>query len=107
MLSDKWAMLRGSLIGFLVGVLPGAGATVAAFLSYSAEKKLSKNPENFGKGESKGLSAPESASTAAVGGALIPTLKLRCSWFINNCNPIRWINDGRFTAWSINVSGIR
>ena len=75
-LSDKWAMLRGSLIGFLVGVLPGAGATVAAFLSYSAEKKLSKNPENFGKGESKGLSAPESASTAAVGGALIPTLSL-------------------------------
>ena len=74
--NNTWSMLRGSLIGFFVGVLPGAGAIVAAFLTYSAEKKISKNPENFGKGEPKGLSAPESACTAAVGGALIPTLSL-------------------------------
>lgn len=63
---------RGSLIGFLIGVLPGAGATVATFLSYNIEKKISKTPEKFGTGIDQGLTSPESANNASVGGALIP-----------------------------------
>ncbi|OLO38052.1 hypothetical protein BTR23_12855 [Alkalihalophilus pseudofirmus] len=71
-----FSMIRGGIIGFLVGSLPGAGASIATFLSYSVEKKISKNPESFGKGNHKGLSAPESASNSSVGGALIPTFSL-------------------------------
>ncbi|MDV2685593.1 tripartite tricarboxylate transporter permease [Alkalihalophilus lindianensis] len=71
-----FSMVRGGIIGFLVGALPGAGASIATFLSYSFEKKISKEPETFGKGNHKGLSGPESASNASVGGALIPTFSL-------------------------------
>lgn len=67
---------RGSLLGFFIGVLPGAGATLASFFSYIAEKKLSKNPEKFGKGAIEGVAAPESANNAASGGAMIPLLTL-------------------------------
>ncbi|ANB55492.1 tripartite tricarboxylate transporter TctA family protein [Anoxybacillus sp. B7M1] len=67
---------RGSLLGFLVGVLPGAGATIASFFSYIMEKKLSKMPEKFGKGTIAGVAAPESANNAASGGAMIPLLTL-------------------------------
>jgi putative tricarboxylic transport membrane protein len=68
--------LRGSVIGFFTGVLPGAGATAASFLSYTVEKRVSKTPEKFGKGHIPGLSAPEAANNAATGGALIPLLTL-------------------------------
>lgn len=74
--SNFGAMIRGSFIGFFVGVLPGSGALLATFLSYSTEKKLSKNPELFGKGAPQGLSGPEAANNASVGGALIPTFGL-------------------------------
>jgi len=74
--SNFSAIARGSLIGFFVGVLPGAGATIATFLAYSAEKKVSRNPERFGMGVPQGLSAPEAANNASVGGALIPTFSL-------------------------------
>lgn len=67
---------RGSLLGFFVGVLPGAGATLASFFSYIMEKKLSKTPEKFGKGTIAGVAAPESANNAASGGAMIPMLTL-------------------------------
>lgn len=67
---------RGSLLGFFVGVLPGAGATLASFFSYIMEKKLSKTPEKFGKGTIAGVAAPESANNAASGGAMIPLLTL-------------------------------
>ncbi|GGE60151.1 tripartite tricarboxylate transporter permease [Priestia taiwanensis] len=67
---------RGSILGFLIGVLPGAGATLASFFSYSAEKKISKNKDKFGKGAIEGVAAPESANNAASGGALIPLLTL-------------------------------
>jgi putative tricarboxylic transport membrane protein len=67
---------RGSLLGFFIGVLPGAGATLASFFSYIAEKKLSKTPEKFGKGAIAGVAAPESANNAASGGAMIPLLTL-------------------------------
>lgn len=69
-------IVRGSLLGFFVGVLPGAGATLASFFSYILEKKISKNPEKFGKGAIAGVAAPESANNAASGGAMIPLLTL-------------------------------
>lgn len=67
---------RGSILGFLIGVLPGAGATIASTFSYVLEKKLSKNAEKFGKGAIEGVAAPETANNAAAGGALIPLLTL-------------------------------
>jgi putative tricarboxylic transport membrane protein len=70
------ALWRGSLIGFVTGVLPGAGATIASFLAYAAEKRASKHPERFGTGVIEGVAAPEGANNAACGGALIPLLTL-------------------------------
>lgn len=67
---------RGSVIGFLLGLLPGAGPVAAGFVSYSVEKKLSKHPENFGNGAIQGVAGPESANNAAIGGAFIPLLTL-------------------------------
>jgi putative tricarboxylic transport membrane protein len=67
---------RGTLIGFLVGVLPGAGGTIASFLSYAAEKRFSKHPEQFGKGAIEGVAGPESANNASTGGAMVPLLTL-------------------------------
>jgi putative tricarboxylic transport membrane protein len=69
-------IVRGSLLGFFVGVLPGAGATLASFFSYIFEKKISKNPEKFGKGAIAGVAAPESANNAASGGAMVPLLTM-------------------------------
>lgn len=67
---------RGSLLGFFIGVLPVAGATLASFFSYITEKKFSKTPEQFGKGHIAGVAGPESANNAASGGAMIPLLTL-------------------------------
>ncbi len=67
---------RGSFLGFLVGILPGAGATVASFLSYGMEKRISKHPEEFGKGAIEGVAGPEAANNASVGGAMIPMMTL-------------------------------
>jgi putative tricarboxylic transport membrane protein len=72
----KWSILRGTLIGFLLGILPGGGAILSSFVSYAVEKKVSKHPERFGKGAIEGVAAPESANNAAAGGALIPLLSL-------------------------------
>src|SRR5699024_225756 len=58
---SKYTFGRGSILGFFIGVLPGAGATVASFMSYSIEKKISKTPGKFGKGHMPGLVAPEAA----------------------------------------------
>ncbi|UHA72395.1 tripartite tricarboxylate transporter permease [Paenibacillus sp. 481] len=69
-------ILRGSFLGFLIGVLPGAGATLASFFSYITEKKISKTPEKFGKGAIAGVAAPEAANNGASGGAMIPLLTL-------------------------------
>src|SRR5688572_5507412 len=73
---SKWAIARGTLMGFAVGVLPGAGPTVAAFLAYTVEKKVSDEPEKFGKGEIKGVAGPESANNAAATAAMVPMLTL-------------------------------
>ncbi|GAB1533713.1 MULTISPECIES: tripartite tricarboxylate transporter permease [Brevibacillus] len=69
-------ILRGSLVGFFKGIVPGSGATLASFLAYLLEKKISKTPEKFGKGAIAGVAAPESANNAASGGAMIPLLTL-------------------------------
>ncbi|MGN0838453.1 MAG: tripartite tricarboxylate transporter permease [Pyramidobacter sp.] len=75
-LSIKWVVLRCSIIGTLIGILPGAGATIASFLCYSTETKISKHPEKFGTGIIDGIAASESANNAATGGAMVPLLSL-------------------------------
>ncbi|EWY40705.1 hypothetical protein N825_32785 [Skermanella stibiiresistens SB22] len=70
------AMFRGGFLGFFIGVLPGAGATIASFLSYGIEKRVSKHPEQFGKGALCGVAGPESANNAASSGAFVPLLSL-------------------------------
>jgi putative tricarboxylic transport membrane protein len=65
-----------SLLGFFVGVLPAAGATPGALMAYGLNRPLSKNPQDFGKGEVSGVMAPESANNAASTGALLPMLTL-------------------------------
>lgn len=69
-------ILRGSVIGFLIGVLPGAGATIASFITYAVEKRLSKHPEKFGTGVIEAVAAPESANNAASAGAMVPMFAL-------------------------------
>lgn len=70
------AIFRGGFIGFFVGVLPGAGAGIASFISYAVEVQVSKTPEKFGTGEIKGVAGPESANNAASAGAMVPMLAL-------------------------------
>jgi putative tricarboxylic transport membrane protein len=72
----RFAFLNGSVIGFLIGILPGAGSTVAAFISYGVEKAVSKHPEKFGTGVPEGVAAPEGANNSETGGALVPMLTL-------------------------------
>jgi putative tricarboxylic transport membrane protein len=72
----RFAFLNGSIVGFLVGALPGAGATVASFLSYGLEKAFSRHPQKFGTGVIEGVAAPEAANNADAGGALVPLLTL-------------------------------
>ncbi len=73
---SRGAFVRGSIIGTLVGILPGAGATIASFLAYAEEKRWSRHPEKFGTGVIEGVAAPEAANNAATGGALVPLLTL-------------------------------
>jgi putative tricarboxylic transport membrane protein len=75
-LSVKWTIVRCSILGTVVGILPGAGATIAAFMGYSLEQKLSKHPEKFGTGCIEGIAAPEVANNAATGGSMVPLLSL-------------------------------
>ena len=72
----KWNLLRSSVIGTAVGILPGAGGSIAGLVAYTEARRRSKNPENFGKGEPAGVQASESSNNATVGGGLIPTLVL-------------------------------
>jgi putative tricarboxylic transport membrane protein len=67
-------IIRGSLLGFFIGVLPGCGASICSFVSYSVEKRFSKHPEKFGKGAIEGVAGPESANNSACAGAFIPLL---------------------------------
>jgi putative tricarboxylic transport membrane protein len=71
-----WPIWRCSFMAFFLGNLPGAGATIASFMAYAMEKKLSKRPEKFGTGIIEGVAAPEAANNAAAGGSMVPLLAL-------------------------------
>ncbi len=73
---SAWPIMRGSVIGFFLGILPGGGAVISSFVSYGVEKKLSARPEQFGSGVIEGVAGPEAANNAAAGGAFIPLLTL-------------------------------
>ena len=67
---------RGGIIGFIIGVLPGAGGTISSIMSYTTEKRLSKHPEEFGKGAIEGVAGPEAANNSDTAGAMVPLLTL-------------------------------
>lgn len=71
-----WTMMRSTGLGFIAGVLPGAGASLGSFMAYSFEKKLVDKNKTFGKGDPRGVAAPEAGNNAAAGGALVPMLAL-------------------------------
>ena len=73
---SKWAIIRGSFIGFFIGILPGGGAVISSLVSYAVEKKVSKHPEEFGKGAIQGVAGPESANNSAASTSFIPLLTL-------------------------------
>jgi len=75
-LDSKWAILRGTVVGFLVGALPGAGSTIASFISYGIEKGAAKDPSRFGNGAIEGVAGPEAANNSACSGAMVPLLAL-------------------------------
>jgi putative tricarboxylic transport membrane protein len=72
----RFAFLNGSVVGFVIGVLPGAGSTIASFISYGIEKAVSKRRDEFGTGVIEGVAAPEGANNSETGGALVPLLTL-------------------------------
>ncbi|RBO52214.1 tripartite tricarboxylate transporter permease [Rhodovulum sp. BSW8] len=77
LLRTRWTILRCSVIGFFIGILPGTGASVASAVAYGTEKRLAgKSGASFGTGDMRGLAAPEAANNAAAGGALVPMLTL-------------------------------
>jgi putative tricarboxylic transport membrane protein len=73
---SKWAIVRGSVIGFFIGIIPGGGAVISSLVSYSVEKKFSKNPGEFGKGSIAAVAGPESANNGASSSSFIPLLTL-------------------------------
>jgi putative tricarboxylic transport membrane protein len=73
---SRFAFVNGSVVGFLIGVLPGAGSTIASFIAYGIEKAVSRRPQEFGKGVVEGVAAPEGANNSETGGALVPMLTL-------------------------------
>src|SRR5205823_9185065 len=76
-LKDSWAaVLRGTALGSMLGILPGGGALLASFGAYTLEKKVSKHPERFGKGAIEGVAAPESANNAGAQTSFVPMLTL-------------------------------
>lgn len=72
----KWVTLRSGAIGTLIGIFPGAGATIGSFISYGIAKRISRNREQFGKGSPEGVTAAEAADSGSVGGAMVPLLAL-------------------------------
>jgi len=72
----KWALVRGTVIGFFLGILPGGGAVLSSFVAYAVEKRFSKHPERFGTGVIEGVASPEAANNSAAQAAFIPLLTL-------------------------------
>jgi len=75
-LRARWAIVRGTVIGFFLGILPGGGPVLSTFISYGVEKRVSKHPEQFGRGAIEGVAAPESANNAAASTSFIPLFTL-------------------------------
>ena len=75
-LSSLWTIVRSSISGFLIGALPGAGSTIASFVAYTTEKQIVDREDTFGKGDIRGVAAPESSNNSASVGAFIPMLTL-------------------------------
>jgi len=73
---SRWPILRGTFLGFFLGIPPGGGGVIASFASYIVERRFSRQPEKFGKGAIEGVAGPESANNSAVAGAYIPLLTL-------------------------------
>jgi len=73
---SRMAILRGTLVGFFIGIIPGGGAVISSLVSYAVEKKVSKHPEEFGQGAIEGVAGPESANNAASSASFIPLLTL-------------------------------
>ena len=71
-----WPIWRGTVLGFLIGIIPGSAHVISTFVSYALERKLSKHPEEFGKGAVAGVAGPESANNSATSGAFVPMLAL-------------------------------
>ncbi len=92
------SILRGTGIGFFLGILPGGGAAVSSFTSYAVEKKVSKHPEKFGTGMIQGVAGPETANNAAVGGAFIPLLTLAIP-----ANPVMALLLGCLLTYGVQV----
>jgi putative tricarboxylic transport membrane protein len=93
-----WAIIRGTILGFFLGIIPGGGAIVASFASYAIEKKVSKHPEKFGTGMVQGVAGPETANNAAVGGAFIPLLTLAIP-----ANPVMALLLGCLLTYGVQV----
>jgi putative tricarboxylic transport membrane protein len=74
--ASRMPILRGSFIGFIIGVLPATGATIASFVAYIVEKKLARDPSRFGRGAIEGVAGPEASNNAAAAGAMVPMLAL-------------------------------
>ncbi len=87
---------RGSVLGFLVGLLPGGGATLASFVSYALEKRISAAPERFGQGAIEGIAGPEAANNAGTAGSFIPLLTLGLPG-----NPVTAVLLGAFTMYGL------
>jgi putative tricarboxylic transport membrane protein len=75
-LQARWAIVRGTVIGFFMGLLPGGGPVLASFITYGIEKRVAKDPSRFGNGAIEGVAAPESANNAAASTSFIPLLTL-------------------------------
>src|SRR5215475_13750240 len=73
---STWPIARGTVLGFLIGIIPGPGHVISSFVSYAVERRLSKHPERFGHGAVEGVAGPESANNSATSGAFVPMLAL-------------------------------
>ncbi len=74
--ASAWPIARGSVLGFLIGIIPGSAHIISSFVSYGIERRVSRTPERFGKGAVEGVAGPESANNAAASGAFVPMLAL-------------------------------
>jgi putative tricarboxylic transport membrane protein len=75
-IESRWAILRGTLLGFFLGIIPGGGALISTFASYAVEKKVSRHPEKFGHGAIEGVAGPETANNAGAQSSFVPMLAL-------------------------------